>query len=76
MFKSIDPNNSLDDILNSTHTKIKVFHSLIYQFNSLTDNSTKDYYLHSRNKRQVLEAFKAASDVLGTFLGTFLHMKF
>ena len=74
IFKSIDPINSevsLDGMLNFTQTKIKIFHSLIYQFNSLNDNSTEVYYAHSRNKRQVLEALKAISDVLGTFHGTF-----
>jgi hypothetical protein len=78
VFKSNDPINSdtsLDDMLNSTHTKIKFFHSLIYQFNSLTDNSCEDYYVHSRNKRQVLAALKAASGVLRTFLGTFTAHK-
>ncbi len=58
-------------MLNSTHSKIEIFHSLICHFNSLSDNSTEDYHLHSRNKRHVLEALKAASDVLGTFFGTF-----
>jgi hypothetical protein len=71
MFKSIDPNISLDDMLNSTHTKIEIFHSLIYKFNTLAYNSTENYYMHSRNTQQVLEALKAASDVFGTFLGAF-----
>jgi hypothetical protein len=63
-------------MLNYIHTKIKNFNSLICKFNSLIDNSSEDYNVNSRNKRQVLAALKAASNILETFFGILLPMKF
>ena len=72
MFKPINPKDSdcsLDDMLNKTHSKLEIFHAIIY--NSMLDNSTEDYFVHSPNKGQFLEIFNVVKDVLGTFLGTF-----
>ena len=52
---------------NINETKLLVFNSFMYNYIHLHANESEDFYMHSRDKRQIKEIFEAGKSWLEHF---------
>ena len=63
--------DNIEDLFLTDSDKLEFFYTLIHNYQIQNNVSEQDFFVHSRDKRQILEILGIAVDAFGTLFGSF-----